>query len=866
MTGDSPEARTLVVTGSSAGGIEALSTIVSSLSADFQAPIVVAQHLDPNFHSRLGEILRGRTSLAVKLVESHEKLEPGTVYVVPSGHDVEIEDGEVAVKPGGPKRRIKPSVDRLFRSAAKTYGERLIAVILSGMGTDGVAGAREVKERGGTVVIQEPSSAEYPSMPLALPPTLVDFTRKLDAIGPLIEELVSRPMIGGEENGEHALRALLVRVRDRSGIDFLKYKMPTIRRRLARLMAAAGVRTFEEYQHYLQRNPEAYERLVSAFLIKVTGFFRDAELYEYLRDQVLPQLIEAARENEHELRIWSAGCATGEEAYSLAILVAELLRDEADAFNVRIFATDLEEEAIAFARRGIYARDAFEEIPDELVARYFTNIGDACEVGKKIRSMTIFGQHDLGQRSPFPRIDLVFCRNVLIYFTKELQQHALQLFAFSLRNGGYLVLGKAETTNPAPGYFKPLNTMMKVFQRQGERVLIPPSHLHDTSQPPPHAHKRPGFAVPSTKRVAEPRPSSSEFIGNLIFSSPIGVVVVDRHYDIVSINRAARSLLNVHGVGIGEDLIHTAAAVEPNALREIIDAVLRNEASDFGREVTVRGASGEADTYVQIAAYPYREPDGSAAVANAVLVMMDVSATARGHRQLERETQEQRTLLAELTGRADALTQRQRALLEANDELTTANMELRSGNEQLLISLEEAASSTEEIETLNEEMQATNEELETLNEELQATVEELNTTNDELEARGRTLEEAGKTREGALHQAEAEREVFKAALDGLEFPIAVLSDAGALVFRNPAFERLMKRVSVRANGRSVALHDLPIAQIDEATPLSATARDEDGNDREFETRLRGVATDAGQRWIVEFRPQTSEVGPSTDGG
>ncbi len=800
----------------------------------------------------MGEILDARTALAVKVVETQEKMEPGTIYVVPSGCDIEIADGTVEVKRDGQTKRIKPSVDRLFQTAARAYGERLIAVILSGMGTDGVVGAREVKERGGTVIVQEPASAEYPSMPLSLPPTVVDFTRKIEEIGPLMEALVARTDVVEEEDREQALRVFLAHVRDRSGIDFLQYKTPTIRRRLARLMAAAGATTYEEYQQYLQHNPEAYQRLVSSFLIKVTGFFRDTQLYKFLGEQTIPQLVEAARSGERDLRLWSAGCATGEEAYSLAILVAELLRTETEAFDVRIFATDLDEEAVAFARRGVYSRDAFEGVSEALVERYFTPLGDAYEVGKIIRNMTVFGQHDLGQRAPFPRIDLVLCRNVLIYFTKELQQHALQLFAFSLRSGGYLVLGKAETTNPAPEFFKPLNTALKIFQRQGERVLIPPSRLRDAYQPiaprtPRKPAPHPAIPVP---RGGEVRPTSLEFVGNLIFNSPLGVVVVDRRYDIVSINRSARTLLNVHGVGVGEDIIHTATAVEPNALRELIDTVLRGEDGEVTREITVNGGTGDGDRYLRVSAYTDKS-SGSRAQA-VVLILVDVTSMAASRRELEQQAAQRSAELSTTRARGEELAQRQRLLLEANDELTSGNLELRSANEQLLVSLEESASSTEEIETLNEEMQATNEELETLNEELQATVEELNTTNDELEARGRSLESVSKARETALLDSEQERDTFRAALDEVGEPVVLVSEDGVVLFGNAAAERHLPSLRLGAQGRSLSLSELPKAKL-KSGALKATSKADGGDTREFEASIRAVTMRGITRWLVTLR-------------
>jgi two-component system, chemotaxis family, CheB/CheR fusion protein len=846
------EASSLVVTGSSAGGIEALSTLVGTLTADFPAPIVIAQHLDPHQQSRLGEILRARSVLPVRVVETGEVLVPGTVYVVPSGHDVEINDGHVSVVHDG-ERRARPSVDRLFRTAAAAYGERLVAVILTGMGSDGVAGAREVKKTGGTVVIQEPSTASYPSMPLALAPTLVDVVARVEDIGPVLRDLLERQLIA-DRSSDDALRVFLTQVRDRSGIDFLQYKMPTIRRRLARLMTAAGTPTFSDYLRFLQRRPEGYQRLISAFLIKVTEFFRDPSLFEYLREQLLPQLIAEARDRERELRVWSAGCATGEEAYSLAVLIAELLRGESDSFNIRIFGTDLDEDAIAFARRGVYPREALENVPPHLIERYFVRLGDAYEVGRQIRNMTIFGQHDLGQRAPFPRIDVALCRNVLIYFTKELQQRTLQLFAFSVRDGGFLLLGKAETTNPAPDLFTTVEPTLKVFQRHGRRVLIPPARVKDNfvALSPSMSKAVAQGNASGIARTLDTRPMLGELVGNFVFNSAIGIVVVDRHYDVLTINAAGRTLLNIHGIGIGEDLIHLTTSVDSATLREMIDAALRNEAAELSREVVVKATLTDEERYLQIACYPEKSSNSAARIGAAILVMLDVTASVRKQRELERSNSEHAAEVGALKQRVQELTNRQRGLLEANDELTTANVDLRSVNEQLLISSEEAASATEEIETLNEEMQATNEELETLNEELQATIEELNTTNDELEARGRELEEAARLREPALVDTQGQGRSLSAALNALEEPVALISASGSDVFQNGAFEKIRSTLVIHGGGRSVPFAAIAsfLSDRDPSKLLRATARGNDDKELAYSVAASGLESNGEQLWLL----------------
>src|SRR5215813_5723540 len=343
---DSPKSETnhddLVVVGASAGGVGALSTLVASLNKSFPAPIVIAQHLDPQRPSHLGTILERRSTLPIVVVSETEptKLEGGKIYVVPANRHVKINDGHVHLE-ADHADRPKPSVDLLLSSAAESYGEHLIAVVLTGSGSDGAAGAVDVKEAGGVVIIQNPRTAPYPSMPLSLPPTVVDHVVEIEQIGPLLSDLLSGVPLTPEKVDD-PLRDLLTYISQQANMDFRNYKPSTILRRISRRMALAHSRTIRDYAEYLRVHPEEVTELCRAFLINVTGFFRDREAFDFLKDFVVPDMIERGRANGRAFRAWSAGCSTGEEAYSLAILLAEVLGGELSEWNVKIFATDLD--------------------------------------------------------------------------------------------------------------------------------------------------------------------------------------------------------------------------------------------------------------------------------------------------------------------------------------------------------------------------------------------------------------------------------------------------------------------------------------------------------------------------------------------
>src|ERR1051325_2763305 len=470
---DSPESRShredLVVVGSSAGGVGALSTLVSTLNKSFPAPIVIAQHLDPQRPSHLGSILERRSTLPIVVVSETPPtaLESGKIYVVPANRHVRIKDGHVHLE-GDHADRPKPSVEMLLSSAAQAYGEHLIAVILTGSGSDGAAGAVDVKDAGGVVIIQNPQTAQYPSMPLSLPPTAVDHVVEIEHIGPLLQDILQGVALPMTARADDPLRDLLTQVSAQTNIDFRNYKSSTILRRIGRRMAVTHNGNIRDYADYLHSHPEEVKELIRAFLINVTGFFRDPEAFEFLRTTVIPELVERGHENGRTLRIWSAACATGEEAYSLALLLADHLGQDFPEWNVKIFATDLAADAIAFARRGLYPENVLKDLPDDYRRRFFECIDQGYRVTKTLRQVVIFGEQDISRGVPFPRIDLVSCRNLLIYLKPDLQQVVLDLFAYSLHQShGYLFLGKAETTRPTKATFELVNKKWKIYRCLG---------------------------------------------------------------------------------------------------------------------------------------------------------------------------------------------------------------------------------------------------------------------------------------------------------------------------------------------------------------------------------------------------------------
>ncbi|MEA2531083.1 MAG: two-component system, chemotaxis family, CheB/CheR fusion protein [Thermomicrobiales bacterium] len=841
-------ARQLIVVGASAGGIEALSALVATLPVEFPAPVVIAQHLSPHRASSLADILDRRSRLPVRTVNGHEPLESGVIYVVPPNRDVLITDHAVEVREEngvGPR----PSVDLLFRSAAEVFGEELIAVILSGSGSDGAAGAREVKQAGGTVIVQNPETASFPGMPLSLAPSIVDIVANPDTIGQLLHDLLTGAFSVPAPTEDGVFRRFLEQLRDESGIDFTTYKQPTIMRRLQRRMAATGQPTLGEYVRFVRRHPEERQRLIASFLIKVTEFFRDPELFAYLREQVLPELMAAARQRGGELRLWSAGCATGEEAYSLAMIVAEFLGDAGDGLSVRIFATDLDSEAVGFARHGVYPGRALAAVPPAMVERYFTEHNGDFEVKKVLRSLVVFGEHDLGQRAPFPRIDLILCRNVLIYFTAALQRRALQLFAFSLRPGGYLALGKSETVNPLADFFAVDQSRLKVFRRVGERMLIPPGRNHESIATTPRQPIPPRISMPTPSMRAARAPNDPVRVrvggrnDEVILGLPIGVVVVDRRYDIQSINATARRIFGIHSGALDQDFIHLIQHFPAAEFRRALDRAFGGETTTG--TVVFEGSPPDTLLALEISTYPL-VPDGEEGgeITFVTLVASDVTERERLRRAYE---------VAEATARRVSAGNEE--VLAANLQLTNTIAKLRAENEELLVSTEEVQAATEEVETLNEELQASNEELETLNEELQATVEELNTTNDDLQARTVEMQELAVV-------GDATRVRLEAILASISDAVAAMDESGSVVLTNAAYDRMFGMppgpVLEDEEGRPLPTDATPLrrASRGETFSLSFTITEDDGSRRWFEADGRAVHGEAGRLGVVTIRDIT----------
>lgn len=831
----------LVVVGSSAGGIGALSILVSTLHSSFPAPVVVAQHLDPERPSHLASILGRRSKLPIVIVneDAPTPLENGRIYVVPANRHVKIVDGHVNLEKDS-ANRPKPSVDMLLSSAAKSHGEHLIAVILTGSGSDGAAGAVEVKKAGGVVIIQNPETAAYPAMPLSLPPTAVDHVVDMEQIGPLLFDILHGFHLPLTEPIDDPLRDLLAQVSAERNIDFRNYKSSTILRRIGRRMAVTHIASLREYCEYLRTHPDEVDELVKAFLIGVTGFFRDPEAFDLLKKTVITALIERGKENGQMIRMWSAGCSTGEEPYSLALLLADQLGNEFPRWNIKIFATDLSMESLAFARRGLYPENVLNDLPDDYRIRFFERVDQGYRISKALRQVVIFGQQDISKGMPFPRIDLVTCRNLLIYLKPELQQSVLDLFAYSLSSShGYLFLGKAETVRPTKPAFELVNKKWKIYRCLGGRAVLP---VQGTALPatsgmtfPEHRRRESTTSIPTSKEVMPPEVEIRQlrrFNETMLRSTNVAIVVIDRSYRIVAINAAARRLLGVHDLGYDQDFLHTVRGLPYQNVRNAIDTVFTEHSTITLPELELDRATEATGKYVNFSVMLMHVEPGSPELA--VITAIDATEQVQVRRQLEGVQREHSELVNELSTA-------NKRLATVNKELQDANEELQAANEELMLTQEELQATNEEFEATNEELQATNEELETNNEELQATNEELQTTNDELTARTAELQDI--TQQHRMKQLE-----LSSVLERFPHYAMVLNAQDLTIHAvNSAYQQLLGTRSVTSlpltevfGGKDmeefikVLIRAVQKAQAVNTAPIEASVRaNQDGDSRRF---------------------------------
>ena len=737
----------IVVIGASAGGLASLQALVAGLPPDFRMPVLVAQHSDPRHASHLADILARHTTLPVHVAIDGERVKPGEIGVCPSSMAAHLAaDGTVELRPiaSHPPRGITA----LMFSAADAYGERAVAVILSGTGSDGVAGALEVKRRGGTVLVESEASAAHFGMPsAAIRAGAADIVRPATAMGEVLSALASGTLDKDSAERTEDFENILAFVQQTRGTRLDHYRTGTVRRRLRRHVFLSGYSTYAEYLAALKKDPKEIDRLFDTLLINVSSFFRDPDAFTHLRDEVIADLVERVKRGE-SVRVWSAGCATGEETYSLAMLFAEALPDPNDWTRVKIFATDLDAAAVDIAREGAYPRSQIGEVGSQRLAAFFTETPDGVRVTKALRRMVVFGVHDLTKDPPIANQDLIACRNVLIYFDVPLQRRVLTTLRFSLADGGCLFLGRSEAV-PSESEFVPIDRRYRLFRRRG------PAPLGSSADEAASAAAR-----ASRDRAGVPSPAAlgthlADFAGLIL-------VAIDRDDRVVFANRHARDIEDSASASAeGRFAAMFPSLATPRVTEAIRESRTRARRVHVPRFECVRRGRR---VILEIQVAPLEESPTD----QVILVARDVTSEEEARLRVGERAVSLQGSVQDLQGANDALQ-------AANEELETTNEELQATNEELA--------------TLNEEFQSTNEELETTNEELQSANEDLSASNTALE-------------ESKANQAWVQK-VLRRVADGADEAVVVLDEKENIVLWSSQARDLFGETEAEVLGRSV---------------------------------------------------------------
>ncbi|MDZ7831488.1 MAG: chemotaxis protein CheB [Desulfobacterales bacterium] len=754
--GASTPAFPIVGIGASAGGLAAFEAFFSGMPKgnDPNMAFVIVQHLAPDHKSLLTELIQRYTRMEVFEVEDGMAVRPNSTYIIPPGKDMGLIGGALQLlEPTSPRGQRMP-IDYFFRTLAQDLGERAIGIILSGTGSDGTLGLRAIKSEGGMAMVQSPETTQFDGMPRsALATNLVDYAlAPADMAAQIIEyaaraiptpdsQDTGRPLLGDEQS----LKKIFILIRTHAGHDFSKYKPSTVHRRIERRMAMHQIESLDEYVRYLQKKSAEIDALFRDMLIGVTNFFRDPEAFKAIEEQVIPKLF-SEKSAKDTIRVWTSGCSTGEEAYSLAILLAEHKRSLSNPPRIQVFATDIDSQSIATARAGLYPASIAADISPERLSRFFTREpGDSLyRINKDIRDMMILSEQNIIKDPPFSKLDLITCRNLMIYMGAELQKKIIPLFHYALNPGGFLFLGSSETVGEFTGLFTTKDRKAKIYQRKTDSYqtdlykFIPPMMKGD--EPLPYAPRK--MATPG-------EPSLREITEKALLQqvSPAAALV-----------RSNGDILYLHG--------RTGLYLEPAPGESAVNNILRMAREGFRRDLTV--ALRKAAAGVEIVRCPHLKVKTNgdyttidltvrplpsqwyagkpasteeSPEAPLILVMMEQSVARPPEKASPGAFSQPDTLKGIETGSEEqatiaALRQELQAKEEyietTNEELETANEELRTSNEEMQSYNEELQSANEELETSKEELQSVNEELSTVNAELEDKVADLTRANNDM--------------------------------------------------------------------------------------------------------------------------------------
>lgn len=722
----------IVGIGASAGGLEAIGAFLSHVPAETSMAFVIVQHLDPNYKGIMAELVGRVTSMKVMQVRDHQKVQPNCVYVIPPNKDMAIMHGVLHLFEPAAPRGLRLPIDYFFRSLAEDRHHLSIGVILSGMGSDGTMGLRAIKDHSGIVLVQEPSSAKFDAMPRsAIDAGLADFVAPPEELPERIihylkhaPHLTQEPSLEGTTQSN--LEKVLLLIKAQTGQDFSMYKKSTIYRRIERRMGIHKIDKIVLYLKYVRENPAELDILFKELLIGVTNFFRDPAAWEILKTKVIQPLLSKWPPGK-TLRAWTPGCSTGEEAYSLAILLKETMEQLkfTGSIQVQIFATDLDHAAIDKARQGIFPVNITADVSAGRLKRFFVKDEKGYRVNKHIREMVTFAAQNVITDPPFTKLDILICRNLLIYLVPEIQKKLMPLFHYSLVAGGVLFLGSAETVGPFLQLFAPIDDKVRIFRRT-DAVLIP-----GTVEFPSSFTAIPGIVEHKPVRTETNLQAFAEQFLLKNYSPP--AVLINKDGDIMYISGRTGKYLELPAGKANWNIF----AMAREGLRYELSAAVKKAARQK-EAVVVRGLKvgmNGGEQYMDLIVKTIEEPEELAGIVAIIFKDLPTPHEVKASQARISKTHHQK-------------------VEDLETELQQAREELRTTKEEMQTSMEELKSTNEELQSSNEELQSTNEELSTSKEELQSMNEELQTVNSEQQTKCEELSRVHSDMKNLLNNTE----------------------------------------------------------------------------------------------------------------
>jgi two-component system, chemotaxis family, CheB/CheR fusion protein len=712
----------IVGIGASAGGLEAIEQFFSTMPSNSGVAFVIVQHLDPTAHSSMPEILSRFTKLPVQVASNGLKVEPDSIYLIPPSKSMKVQNGMLYLQEPAQPQGLRLPIDFFFSSLAKEKGPDAICVILSGTGSDGTLGLKAVKAEQGTVFVQDPDSAKYDGMPRsAINTGLVDFVLNPVQIAEKLIEFLKYSTINGAESSAAAkestepLQQIFAILQARTGHDFSSYKGPTVIRRLERRMSVKQIKDIAAYARFLKGNEDEVKALLKDLLISVTNFFRDPRAFEVLKAQ-LQELINQKAPGS-DLRVWVAGCATGEEVYSIAVIVAECIGEAEKHLKVQIYGTDIDIDALHTARTGNYPDNIVADVTPSRLKQFFTKQDSTYSIKKEIRERVVFAPQDFIKDPPFSKMDLICCRNLLIYLDSDMQKRLIPLLHYSLNPGGILFLGASETLGDAKDMFTVLDKKWKIYQRR--EVVLNSDRLKFPAAFTPSAGELTGESPRSVTEARMPELAEKIFLDDY---APT-FAVIDEKYRLVYVRGRTGKYLEIAS---GQPSLSILEMAREGLRTELGSALYRatNEKKKIVHErIRVRLDGGFQMVNLTVA------PLSGTGIPSGFLIIVFQDLEPAPAEAKSKPATKSRKRVTELEQELSLTRENLQATIE---ELEATNEEMKSANEELQSNNEELQSTNEELDTSREELQSLNEELNTLNSELQDKNELLSRANDDL--------------------------------------------------------------------------------------------------------------------------------------